>query len=74
MLLVLSDRSGHPLDTIKVRLQTQSNYRGAMDCFLKVVKNEGVHSLYRGIGSPLASLTILNMLYVWLLVFPLLSH
>ncbi|ELR20561.1 carrier superfamily protein [Acanthamoeba castellanii str. Neff] len=53
---------GHPLDTVKVRLQTQSHYRGALDCFLSVVKNEGVRSLYRGMGSPLVSLTILNML------------
>jgi hypothetical protein len=45
---------GHPLDLIKagisrtvnklpqVRLQTQTHYTGAFDCFVKVVKNEGV--------------------------------
>ncbi|XP_067095861.1 mitochondrial carnitine/acylcarnitine carrier protein [Osmerus mordax] len=54
--------AGHPLDTIKVRLQTQPKvhsghgalYTGAYDCFRKTVSKEGVLGLYKGMGAPLA--------------------
>uniref|UniRef100_A0A8C4XYK5 Solute carrier family 25 member 45 n=1 Tax=Gopherus evgoodei TaxID=1825980 RepID=A0A8C4XYK5_9SAUR len=31
---------GHPVDTVKVRLQTQSGYRGILDCIIKTYRNE----------------------------------
>nr|XP_020511224.1 mitochondrial carnitine/acylcarnitine carrier protein-like [Labrus bergylta] len=54
--------AGHPLDTIKVRLQTQPKasrtqyvlYTGTYDCFRKTVSKEGVLGLYKGMGAPLA--------------------
>jgi len=49
--------SGHPFDTIKVRLQTQSVtnplYRGAWDCTKQTVSKEGVLALYKGMSAPL---------------------
>eukprot|EP01117_Protostelium_nocturnum_P000875 TRINITY_DN1120_c1_g1_i4.p2 TRINITY_DN1120_c1_g1~~TRINITY_DN1120_c1_g1_i4.p2 ORF type:complete len:235 (+),score=74.00 TRINITY_DN1120_c1_g1_i4:175-879(+) len=52
---------GHPLDLVKVRLQTQSRYNGALDVLFKVVKEEGIrHGLFRGLIPPLISLTFLN--------------
>uniref|UniRef100_A0AAY4ENM1 Uncharacterized protein n=1 Tax=Denticeps clupeoides TaxID=299321 RepID=A0AAY4ENM1_9TELE len=53
---------GHPLDTIKVRLQTQAKiscshdvfYSGTYDCFRKTVSKEGFRGLYKGMGAPLA--------------------
>lgn len=38
---------GHPLDTIKVRLQTQTHTRftGVIDCFWKTLTTEGVYTL-----------------------------
>ncbi|KAL6783689.1 hypothetical protein ACKKBF_B05440 [Auxenochlorella protothecoides x Auxenochlorella symbiontica] len=49
---------GHPFDTVKVRLQTQSNtkpiYSGALDCFKKTLQWEGVKGLYKGMSSPMA--------------------
>jgi len=49
--------SGHPFDTIKVRLQTQSStnplYKGTWDCVNKTVRNEGFTALYKGMGAPL---------------------
>ncbi|GAB4822528.1 hypothetical protein N2152v2_009574 [Parachlorella kessleri] len=49
---------GHPFDTVKVRLQTQSManpvYSGALDCFKKTIKWEGIPGLYKGVSSPLA--------------------
>jgi len=48
---------GHPLDTIKVRLQTQPDkvrvYNGAMDCTIKTYRTEGIRGFYTGMSSPL---------------------
>ncbi|CAM9388823.1 unnamed protein product, partial [Discosporangium mesarthrocarpum] len=48
---------GHPLDTIKVRLQTQSSvnpeFTGMVDCFRQTMVKEGVAGLYAGAASPL---------------------
>ncbi|KAK0410167.1 hypothetical protein QR680_004989 [Steinernema hermaphroditum] len=54
--------AGHPLDTVKVRLQTQSHgqYRGTWHCFTTIVKKENVKGLYKGLSSPLSSLTLVN--------------
>eukprot|EP00475_Leptophrys_vorax_P033162 TRINITY_DN5188_c0_g1_i2.p1 TRINITY_DN5188_c0_g1~~TRINITY_DN5188_c0_g1_i2.p1 ORF type:complete len:190 (-),score=32.16 TRINITY_DN5188_c0_g1_i2:37-606(-) len=45
----------NPIWMIKTRIQVQSTtgtaeYRGAFDCFRSIIKNEGVMTLYRGIG------------------------
>lgn len=53
--------TGHPLDTIKVRLQTMPIpkagelplYTGTYDCIKKTVAKEGVRGLYKGMGAPL---------------------
>jgi solute carrier family 25 carnitine/acylcarnitine transporter 20/29 len=54
--------AGHPLDTVKVRLQTSPHgtYRGTWHCFASIVRTENVKGLYKGISSPLASLTFVN--------------
>jgi len=53
--------SGHPFDTIKVRLQTQSAsnplYSGALDCVKKTVQKEGVTALYKGMAAPVVAAT-----------------
>jgi solute carrier family 25 carnitine/acylcarnitine transporter 20/29 len=53
--------TGHPLDTIKVRLQTQQpgqqQFKGTFDCAMKTVRNEGVRGLYRGMLAPLIGVT-----------------
>ncbi|XP_059499150.1 mitochondrial carnitine/acylcarnitine carrier protein-like [Stegostoma tigrinum] len=57
--------AGHPLDTVKVRLQTQGKptvsrtpiYSGAFDCIRKTVANEGLTGLYKGMGAPLLAIT-----------------
>ncbi|CAL8462274.1 g1805 [Coccomyxa elongata] len=49
---------GHPFDTAKVRLQSQSSvnpvYSGALDVVKKTIKWEGPQGLYKGVSSPLA--------------------
>ncbi|GFG32479.1 hypothetical protein Cfor_11918 [Coptotermes formosanus] len=54
--------AGHPLDTIKVRLQTMPKpapgeapvYTGTWDCAKKTIKREGFLGLYKGMGAPIA--------------------
>mmetsp|Transcript_17705 Transcript_17705/g.24760 ORF Transcript_17705/g.24760 Transcript_17705/m.24760 type:complete len:307 (+) Transcript_17705:213-1133(+) len=48
--------AGQPLDTVKVRLQsprTRHLYTGVLNCFSKVVRQEGFLALFKGISSPL---------------------
>ncbi|XP_039479115.1 mitochondrial magnesium exporter 1 [Drosophila santomea] len=56
---------GHPLDTIKVRLQTMPTplpgqpprYKGVIDCAARTFRHEGVRGFYRGISAPLVGVT-----------------
>lgn len=53
----------YPFDTIKVRLQSQSDalplrYNGPLDCFKQSLQAEGVSGLYRGISAPIAGAAI----------------
>ncbi|KAL8724047.1 MAG: hypothetical protein Q9181_007010 [Wetmoreana brouardii] len=50
----------YPLDVVKTRVQLQKGkgigeegYNGMMDCFRKIIKNEGPSRLYRGITAPI---------------------
>ncbi|KAH8770591.1 mitochondrial carrier [Hyaloscypha bicolor E] len=50
----------YPLDVVKTRIQLQQgkgtgadSYNGMVDCFKKIVKNEGFSRLYRGIEAPI---------------------
>ena len=53
---------GYPLDLVKTRMQTSGAYSvGIVSTGTHILRNEGVGSLYKGMGPPLISLTILNM-------------
>lgn len=50
----------YPLDVVKTRVQLQTSsasgadaYSGMVDCFRKIIKNEGASRLYRGIAAPI---------------------
>ncbi|KAH9492040.1 hypothetical protein Btru_029350 [Bulinus truncatus] len=53
--------AGHPLDTVKVRLQTMPKplpgqspmYTGTFDCLAKTVRKEGFFGLYKGMAAPI---------------------
>ena len=49
---VISAVVTHPLDTVKVRVQT-GMYSSPAQCVKLMVRNEGVKSFYRGISAPL---------------------
>jgi len=55
---------GHPLDTIKVRIQTmhiepgkEPPYKGTLDCAQKIIAKDGPLGLYRGMAAPLTGVT-----------------
>ncbi|XP_056383057.1 solute carrier family 25 member 45 [Hyla sarda] len=53
---------GHPIDTVKVRLQTLSRYRGIVDCIVKTYKKETILGFYKGMGFPVGSVAVSNSL------------
>ncbi|KAK5690416.1 carrier protein ymc1 [Elasticomyces elasticus] len=44
---------GQPFDIVKVRLQTTSQYTGAIDAASQILKNEGASAFYKGTLTPL---------------------
>lgn len=56
---------GHPFDTVKVRLQTSSEYKGIADCVRKTVQRDGIRGLYRGMAAPLIGVTPIFAVYFW---------
>ncbi|KAJ3396841.1 hypothetical protein HDU92_001675 [Lobulomyces angularis] len=54
--------AGHPLDTVKVRLQNSGEYRGVVHCLSRIVKEEGFTGLYKGMASPLIGVALINSL------------
>ncbi|XP_043787419.1 mitochondrial basic amino acids transporter-like isoform X3 [Apis laboriosa] len=55
---------GHPFDTIKVHLQTQDHrnpkYKGNWDCLRKIIANESIAGVYRGMSSPIIGVSLIN--------------
>ena len=49
---------GHPLDTIKTRLQTTSTYASPAQCARQTYASEGPRSFYRGLSWPLLSKSV----------------
>lgn len=62
---------GHPLDTIKVRLQNDkpppnNEFNGMMDCGRKMIAKDGIRrGLYRGMSAPLVAVTPIFAVYFW---------
>ncbi|KAM3871029.1 solute carrier family 25 member 47-B [Diretmus argenteus] len=49
---------GYPLDTVKVRLQTQNKYRGVLHCIHSTFKNEGVSGFFKGMSMPITTVSL----------------
>lgn len=45
--------AGHPLDTIRVRMQLESRRITTRQCAYEALVNEGALSLYKGVSQPL---------------------
>ena len=53
---------GQPMDTVKIRLQLfgADKYKGPIDCAIKIVKEEGFMTFFRGLLSPLLASSGIN--------------
>ncbi|MEE6479275.1 hypothetical protein FKM82_012199 [Ascaphus truei] len=51
---------GHPLDTVKTRLQVGQGYKNTLNCIFTIFKNENVAGFFKGMSFPLASIAIYN--------------
>uniref|UniRef100_UPI00398EB212 solute carrier family 25 member 48 isoform X2 n=1 Tax=Pristiophorus japonicus TaxID=55135 RepID=UPI00398EB212 len=51
---------GHPLDTVKTRLQAGHGYKNTVQCVLTIFKNEHVAGFFKGLSFPLASVAVYN--------------
>lgn len=62
---------GYPLDTIKVRLQTQAMlgesrlYTSAVDCVRGIIRNEGFLGLFRGMMAPMIGSSPITATYFY---------
>nr|XP_034953719.1 solute carrier family 25 member 45 [Zootoca vivipara]XP_034953720.1 solute carrier family 25 member 45 [Zootoca vivipara] len=51
---------GHPIDTVKVRLQTQARYRNVLDCVVRTYREETILGFFKGMSFPLLSVAMVN--------------
>ncbi|XP_036380502.1 solute carrier family 25 member 45 [Megalops cyprinoides] len=51
---------GHPVDTVKVRLQTTSRYKGIFDCVARTYAYEGIPGFFKGMAFPVLSIAVSN--------------
>ncbi|XP_078116141.1 solute carrier family 25 member 48 [Sander vitreus] len=51
---------GHPLDTVKTRLQAGKGYKNTLHCILTIYRKETVMGFFKGMSFPLASITVYN--------------
>ncbi|XP_072519595.1 solute carrier family 25 member 48 [Salminus brasiliensis] len=51
---------GHPLDTVKTRLQAGQGYKNTFHCIVTIYKKETVAGFFKGLSFPLASITLYN--------------
>ncbi|KAJ2556610.1 carnitine transporter, partial [Coemansia sp. RSA 1933] len=57
--------AGHPLDLLKVRMQTSTEYKNTLDCFRKTLAENGVRGMYRGMAAPLVGATPVFAICFW---------
>lgn len=52
--------SGHPFDSLKVRMQTSTSRISFRKCVQEIIKKEGFFSMYRGLTPPLCTIPLVN--------------
>ncbi|XP_056358512.1 solute carrier family 25 member 48 isoform X2 [Oenanthe melanoleuca] len=50
--------AGHPLDTVKTRMQAGQGYGNTLKCILTVYRNESLAGFFKGMSFPLASIGV----------------
>ncbi|KAK5853147.1 hypothetical protein PBY51_006962 [Eleginops maclovinus] len=49
---------GYPLDTVKVRIQTQKQFTGIWQCAAETFSKEGVHGFFKGMSLPITTISM----------------
>ncbi|KAM7368098.1 hypothetical protein PAMP_014348 [Pampus punctatissimus] len=49
---------GYPLDTVKVRIQTQKQFTGVWQCAVATFSNEGVRGFFKGMSLPVTTISM----------------
>ncbi|XP_013865395.1 solute carrier family 25 member 47-A [Austrofundulus limnaeus] len=49
---------GYPLDTVKVRIQTQRQFTGLYHCVVETLSNEGLHGFFKGMLLPMTTVSL----------------
>ncbi|XP_054474872.1 solute carrier family 25 member 47-A [Anoplopoma fimbria] len=49
---------GYPLDTVKVRIQTQKQFTGIWQCVVTTFSKEGVHGFFKGMTLPVTTIAL----------------
>ncbi|KAK2890311.1 solute carrier family 25 member 47-A isoform X1 [Channa argus] len=49
---------GYPLDTVKVRIQTQKQFTGIWQCTVATFSKEGVHGFFKGMSFPIITISL----------------
>ncbi|XP_051927508.1 solute carrier family 25 member 48 isoform X1 [Hippocampus zosterae] len=53
---------GHPLDTVKTRLQAGNGYKNMIDCIITIYRKETGRGFFKGMSFPLATIAAYNSL------------
>ncbi|XP_031409543.1 solute carrier family 25 member 47 isoform X5 [Meleagris gallopavo] len=56
----LSTAVGYPLDTVKVRIQTEGHYNGIWHCIQETYRTERVLGFYRGVSASVFSVSLIS--------------
>ncbi|XP_006879133.1 PREDICTED: solute carrier family 25 member 47 [Elephantulus edwardii] len=51
---------GYPLDTVKVKIQTESKYKGIWHCIRETYRHERVLGFYRGLSLPVCTVSLVS--------------
>ena len=62
---------GHPLDTVKLLMQTNPSFTNPLSCLRRVVLREGLRGLFKGIIPPLSIATSVNAITFYAYEFSL---
>ncbi|XP_017569332.1 solute carrier family 25 member 47-B [Pygocentrus nattereri] len=49
---------GHPLDTVKVKMQTQRKFTGVWQCIRSTYRTEGMYGFYKGMSMPITTVSV----------------
>ncbi|KAM8827123.1 solute carrier family 25 member 47-A [Synchiropus picturatus] len=53
---------GYPMDTVKVRIQTQNQFTGVWQCTRATFTKEGVHGFFKGMSLPMTTISLTSSL------------